>query len=1023
MSRRVLALVLPLLLAGGACWAQSVAGMAGISGVVRDPSGAVVPGAKVTVSTEGQGVIRTVNTNESGLFTAPALTPSSGYKVSVSAQGFVSYEARNIELQVGQNLTLEVSLKLSSASATVEVVSTAPMVEETKTDVSGVVDTKSITDLPMNGRRVDSFVLLQPGVTNDGTYGLLTFRGVAAGNAFLVDGNDSTQQYYNENAGRTRIASQISQDSVQEFQVVSANMSAEYGRAMGGVVNSITKSGTNDFHGGAFWFFRNRSLNARDPFAATNPSEWRHQTGGTLGGAIKKDKLFFFLASEFTRRNFPLVGSVIRAGVIDTANQAWLGCGAPATPAQCAAVNALLPRFFGTIPRELAQDIGFGKLDYRMNDRNSFTASLNYQHMVSPNGIQTAATLTTGTQITSNGDDFVRVRNGKFGWIAVPKNTFVNEFRIGWATDRQADTVDDTLLGSNLGYLAVTINGQAIGSTSYLPRVEPNEQRLQFADNATWTKGKHILKFGFDTASAHDIDYYISNANGSYSYQNITNFALDYTNAGLATSNVGKHWQSYSQTFGNPVVDFTIRDYALYGQDQWRVTSRLNLMLGARWEYNHIPQPKIINPDYPQTGTIHSTANNIAPRLGVSYRLNDRTVIQAGYGIGYARFPGATVSNLFKGNAVYQTAMSLSATQPAQLAAGPMYPYILPPTFSGGSVSAASLQFAAPNLKTPYSEQGNLGVQRQIGRDISLNVSYIWSRGLQLGAVRDLNFYNVGPTVTYKIVDASGNQTGSWTTPVYMGKRPDTRYNGIYQMENGVNSYYNALAVQARKRFSHGFTGQLSYTWAHEIDDGQSYGGSTNNLFFSSASYWTYNGNYKADKSSGTLDQRQRFVLSWVWEPKITTRTTPFFKYVVNGWQLTSLTTLQTGRPYSVTIYMADAPVTGMASSYSLNGAGLSSRVPFWPYYSQYYPGRYNSDASLTKILPLNEKGMKLQLKFEVFNVANTWSATSNSNFQAFQEKGMVISPTPLYGQASADAGFPDGTQARRMQVSARWIF
>jgi outer membrane receptor for ferrienterochelin and colicin len=130
----------------------------------------------------------------------------------------------------------------------VELISTAPLVEETRTDVSGVVDTKSITDLPINGRRVDSFVLLQPGVTNDGTYGLLTFRGVAAGNAFLVDGNDSTQQYYNENAGRTRIA-QISQDSVQEFEVVSANMSAEYGRAMGGMVNSITKSGTDDFHG------------------------------------------------------------------------------------------------------------------------------------------------------------------------------------------------------------------------------------------------------------------------------------------------------------------------------------------------------------------------------------------------------------------------------------------------------------------------------------------------------------------------------------------------------------------------------------------------------------------------------------------------------------------------------------------------------------------------------------------------------------------------------------------------------
>jgi hypothetical protein len=1022
MSRKLFAFVLPLLVASAA-WAQSVAGMAGLSGVVRDPSGAIVPGARVVISSEGQGLIRTLSTNEAGVFTAPALPPAAGYKVTVSAQGFMAYEARSLELQVGQNLGLEINLKLAAAASSVEVVSAAPLIEETKTDVSGVVDSKSITDLPINGRRVDSFVLLQPGVSNDGTYGLLSFRGVAAGNAFLVDGNDSTQQYYNENAGRTRIASQISQDSVQEFQVVSSNFSAEYGRAMGGVVNSITKSGTNSLHGGAFWFFRNRTLNARDPFATFNPSEWRHQTGGTLGGPIKKDKLFFFVASEFTRRNFPLLGSVIRAGVVDSGNQAWLGCGAPATPAQCAAINGLLPRFFGTIQRTLAQDIGFAKLDYRLGNRNSFSAGLNYQHMVSPNGIQTAATITTGSQITSNGDDSTRVRNGKLGWIAVPSNNFVNEVRFGWTTDRQADTFDDALMGPNLGLLALTVNGQAIGSTSYLPRVEPNEQKFQFADNATWTKGRHVFKFGFDTASAHDIDYYISNANGSYSYQTVTNFALDYTNAGLATSNVGKHWQSYSQTFGNPATEFTIRDYAFYAQDQWRVTSRLNLSLGARWEYNQVPQPKMVNPDYPQTGVIHSTADNIAPRLGVSYRIGDKTVVQMGYGIGYARFAGATVSNLIKGNALYQTGVSLSSTQAPQLAVGPVFPNVLAAPPTGGSVSAANLQFAAPNLKTPYSEQGNAGVQRQMGRDISLNVSYIWSRGVQLGAVRDLNFYNIGSTATYKIVDAAGNQTGSWTTPIYIGKRPDTRYNGIYQMENGVNSYYNALAVQVRKRFSHGFTGQLSYTWAHEIDDGQSYGGSTNNLFFSSASYWTYNGDYKADKSSGALDQRQRLVLSWVWEPKFTTRSGAFFKYVVNSWQLTSLTTMQSGRPYSVTINMTDVPVAGMASSYSLNGAGLSSRVPFWPYYSQYFPARYNSDASLAKIIPLGERGMKLALKLEVFNVANTWSATANSSYQAFQEKAMVISPTPLFGQASADGGFPDGTQARRMQVALRFTF
>ena len=203
-------------------------------------------------------------------------------------------------------------------------------------------------------------------------------------NAFLIDGNDTTEQYYNENAGRTRIASQVSQDAVQEFQVVAANAFAEYGRAMGGVVNTITKSGTNDLHGGGFWYFRNQSFNARDPFASFTPDETRHQAGFTLGGPIKKDKLFFFVNGDFTRRDFPLVSSIIRAGVVDPNAQAWLSCAAPATPAQCTAINGLLPRFYGSLPRTGNQDIGFAKLDYRLSERNTFTAGLNYQHFCLP---------------------------------------------------------------------------------------------------------------------------------------------------------------------------------------------------------------------------------------------------------------------------------------------------------------------------------------------------------------------------------------------------------------------------------------------------------------------------------------------------------------------------------------------------------------------------------------------------------------------------------------------------------------
>src|SRR5260370_31322593 len=181
----------------------------------------------------------------------------------------------------------------------------ASAVEDTKPDASELAGQRQFPNLPINARRVDSFVLLTPAVVPDGAFGLLSFRGVAGHNSFLTDGNDTTNQFYNENAGRTRITSPISQEAVQEFQVISDNFAAEYGNAMGGVINTITKSGQNEIHGTGYWFFRNRTLNARDRYALFNPQDIRHQSGASLGGALVKDKLFYFFNYQATRRNFP----------------------------------------------------------------------------------------------------------------------------------------------------------------------------------------------------------------------------------------------------------------------------------------------------------------------------------------------------------------------------------------------------------------------------------------------------------------------------------------------------------------------------------------------------------------------------------------------------------------------------------------------------------------------------------------------------------------------------------------------
>jgi len=319
MSRLTCAAILGIFLSASA-WPQATAGLGAITGTVRDASGSAVPGAKVVVTNTALGLTREITTTEAGIFAAPALVPAAGYKVSISKEGFASYEATAVLIQVGETVNLTVSLKVGAVTQTVDVTESIPIVEDSKTDLSAVVDTAMITELPINGRRVDQFVSFAPAVSKDADFGLLSFRGMAGGNSFLVDGNDTTNQYYNENAGRTRLGSQLSQDAVQEFQAMTGTYSAEFGRASGGVVNTITKSGTNQVHGTFFWFFRNRTLNAIDRYAIVNNApystpEVRHQTGGTFGATIVKNKLFAFFNTEIQRRHFPMADFMINNNV------------------------------------------------------------------------------------------------------------------------------------------------------------------------------------------------------------------------------------------------------------------------------------------------------------------------------------------------------------------------------------------------------------------------------------------------------------------------------------------------------------------------------------------------------------------------------------------------------------------------------------------------------------------------------------------------------------------------------------
>ena len=1044
-------------LASGSAFGQAAS--ASVSGTVLDPTGGAVPEAEVTVANTALGIDRKLKSNGSGIFTATNLTPAPGYTVTVSKPGFSRFEVTPFELVVGQALSLTVNLSVAATGQQVSVTAEAPIVETTKTDVSGVVDSNQIENLPINGRRVDSFVLLQPGVTNDASFGLLTFRGNAGGNTFMTDGVDTTNTFYDENAGRTR-SYNISQDAVQEFQVVTSNFLPEFGRASGGVINTVTRSGTNGLHGSAYWFFRNRTLSATDPTAlGVNPPEWRHQAGASVGGPIKKDKLFYFFNGELQRRQDPIVSSNISSTLFDASGNptgainSSTGCGGTsyatrATAAQCSALISYLesrvkPQL---IPRKVDENLLFGKIDYQINERNRWTTEFNYLDFRSPNGIQTQSVLTTGNGVGNNADTTVFDRTLKSGVTTVVGSNAVNEFRFGMFKDRQYDPASASLLPS-IGPIGLAISTGSLSNIGYAtsyPRLHPSELRFQLSDSYAWTVGKNALKFGADWSHTEDYDYQRSNQFGTYSYANINALALDYSSPVS-----GKNWTTYSQTFGNPLWDGNIKDFALFAQDEIHVTPKLTISPGVRFEHTTLPQPAPPQPlgalnipaDWPQTAKLNYKPNNFAPRIGVAYSLNSKTVVRAGYGVFYNRYISQIVDGLAKGNGSYQPSYSFSSTVPAQFAAGPVFPFSLG-SLPNTAANAPTVQFDTKDFRNSYSEQAQISIQRELTKETGLTVSYIWSRGLHVATAYNANLAAPTQSYTYLVDDASGNQVGTFTTPLYTRSLLiNPNYNGVYAMSSNANSWYNGLVVSVNHRYTSWFEGTANYTWSHSIDDnlGGAAGasGSAGILFAQTAPTSFYNNDFASEKGSSATDQRHKLIITGIVSPKFTKGNSWLERNVVNGWQLSFISTFASSFPINSTIGGVSATtlptITGQTffATSTINGLGgfNAQRVPFQPVDNLDVGPTYRTDARLAKIFSIRER-IKIQLAFEAQNVFNhliisgasplqeqEYSLTKNSSGQS------VLVPFANYKQLLQTQAPPDGTTARRAQASLRITF
>jgi hypothetical protein len=1007
-------MLLPALAVG-----QQVGATGSVVGTVHDPSGALVPDANVEIEHRTRGIKRTATTDQDGIFTIQALPPAEGYTVTIAKEGFAAYELFGVAVQVGENTPLAITLSISAFGTRVSVDEAGAVANASKIGVSEVVNSSQVLNLPINGRRVDTYVLLTPGVVADGVQGLVSFRGLAGGNVFLTDGNDTSNQFFHENAGRTRVYTQISQDAVQQFQVLSSGYSAEYGRASGGIINTVTRSGSNVFHGTVYWFFRNRTLDARDPHSYVNPPEKRSQVGGSVSGRILKDQLFYFFNSEVHRRSFPLVASIAVPPLFDPSGNFIGGCDmspGKATPQECAAAIGFLNRQFQVLPRSADSELLFGKLDWMPSIRHRVSASFNYLRWISPNGYQTQAVLNDGSGVGDNGSSNVHTRYGRVSWTWLPSSNKVNELRFGWFKDRHADNLNPALTPST-GLVQITVEGQSnLGVSSDLPRLDPSENRFQLADTLFMTHGRHNLKFGADFINNQDYLRYLADGSGSYDYADFTSFAQDFS--GNVTN--ARRWSTYSQRFGANVFNSTIRDYDVFAEDQFRVAPNVNLNLGMRYEISSLPQPPQGNPDYPDSAHIPSSKTNFGPRVGGSVALNQgRTVVRGGYGIFYSRYSSGVVSTFFLENGVYQQSVVLDTRFLSSPLFGPVFPNALPaydpnnlpgpsnPNFT----SAIDLTIPSKDYRNPYSQQSDMGVEQAITPTLNVSASWLWNRGIHLTTVRDLNIGPPGANVTYTILDAAGQKVGTYVTPGYrVVNRVNPNWRRVNSVESGGNSYYDGLVLQVRKRLAHGFEGFLAYTWSHAIDFNQ--GGGADNIFFDTGPRSLYNGDYRGDKASSQLDQRHRLVISSTWDPKAR-------HLLLSNWRLSQISTFASSQPATAAVFVQGVPFPGAAFNTTLDGFGGSTRVPFLPASNLDIGRIIRTDARLTRLIRVSEH-TELHLNFEAFNVFNHVS-TTGVNTLAYVASNQVLRPAPGLGAAIASQGYPDGTNARRAQLSIRY--
>lgn len=1095
-----------------------------IAGTIEDPSGAIVGGAAVTIHNVATNAEIALTADNSGYFKAPLLEPGT-YTVSLSANGFAPYRADGVLVQVGQVTTIEPHLALASTSSSVEVTESAPTLNMDSPDVSATLNTRALADIPINNRRWSSLAMTTPGIVADSSgFGLISIRGISTIlNNVEIDGADDNQAYYAEERGRTREAYSTSGSAVREFAVNTGVYSAEYGRAAGGVVTSVTKSGSNQLHGQAYFYDRESKWNAFNDFsklttlnsttntyvaAPIKPEDLRKIYGFTVGGAIIQDKLFWIYTYDQHSRINPIVGvpnspstfytlpaATLATGEVCDSNGYLTGgptideyaCtlaarqgvsyaqGASLYSAGIAALNTDI----GTTPHAGYQEINTPKLDWQVNDKEHVSVLYHRLRWDSPGGVQTAST--DHYAFDTQGNDFVKLDYGVAKLTSLITSTISNEFLFQYGRELNdegqqpfSNYTKQYLQGTNGatatasgGFtpnvpevaVATSTSGFYIGSPYYSYRKAlPDERKWQIGDIVYYSKGNHSFKFGTDNVHNNDLLNNTYESNGFISYNYLGNYINDVLNEGNANSTCNSSasaapssatasatgtypcYSSMTQGFGPPEFAISTTDYGFFGQDNWRITPRLSLELGLRWDYEALPAPfsnlvTAAGNFVPYSGLTNTPSDkaNFGPRVGFAYDPfgDGNTVVRGGYGIYYGRITNGNLLNvrLNTGSPNGQYTTTFKPAAQGTTPAGPQFPNIVA---GAGASGTPNSYFLDPNLRNPEVQEFDLAVQHQLNHGTVLQLNYLGALGRELPNFLDLNLNPASiQNVTITVADSTGAgpiPSGTqFVVPTYtaygntalFGTAANS-FTTITELTSNINSSYNAMVFEVLNRSLKSVQFDFNYTWSHSLDFAQqaSTTTSTNNWYdpFSNA---------RANYGNSAWDVPNRLVGYTLWKlPNIQTQS--FLKYLSNDWSFDDSFQIQDGLPFTF--------ATSSFNSYAAigsgwNGSGASSFVPAIGIDNKRIRRKMVDDVRLQKEVPFGDR-YHLQLMANVFNIAN------HQNFDGINSTGYVLSSCgstcPLAGTATFQSTYGQFTSSnssgflytpRQIEIAARLTF